>query len=99
MMRPFLTTRHPVLRASRAFASRGSIRLHQTAITYYADDNTPSSSHSTPAEGNLQHEPYSAVDEPARPLQKSKVKGKTPTVEIAPVLPSLDELCLRSCPR
>jgi len=98
MMRPFLTIRHPILLASRAFASRGNIRLRRPAIARCADHNAPSIARSVSAKGNFEPEPDNTVDESARTLRKNEAKGKTPTVEITPVLPSLDELCFEILP-
>jgi predicted transcriptional regulator len=83
MMRLFLAirrpvlVRHPVLLASRAFASRGSNRLHQTAVSRYADDNAPSSAHSGSAKNKPQTEIDNTADESARTLQQNEAKGKT----------------------
>jgi hypothetical protein len=74
MMRSFLTIRHPVLLASRAFASRGSNRLHQTAVSH---DNAPSSAHAGSTKNKPKTEIDHTVDESARTLQQNVAKGKT----------------------
>jgi hypothetical protein len=74
MMRSFWTIRHPVLLASRAFASRGSNRLHQTAVSH---DNAPSSAHAGSTKNKPKTEIDDTVDESARTLQQNVAKGKT----------------------
>jgi hypothetical protein len=88
MMRPFLTIRHPVLLPSRAFASRGSNRLHQTTVSRYADDNPPCSAHS----GSAKNTPQTEIDNTVDSAKISRVRREIRKMDIKDVRQMPDTL-------